>query len=110
MNKERLKKLESIALELVSWFLFEEVREIEEDFWLINVLWVKISTDISYLDIYVSSFKNYDILTKTLAKYAPEMNRKLHKKLNIRKLPKIRFRYDKGWEISESILKTINNL
>ena len=110
MNKERLKKLESVALGLVSEFLLEEIREIEEDFGLINIGWVKVSSDLSYLDIHVSSFKKSEILTKTLAKYAPEMNRKLHKKLNLRKMPKIRFKYDESWEISQDIIKTINNL
>jgi len=32
MNKERLNKLESVAKQLVSGFLLEEIREIEEDF------------------------------------------------------------------------------
>jgi hypothetical protein len=32
MNKERLNKLESIVKQLVSGFLLEEIREIEEDF------------------------------------------------------------------------------
>jgi hypothetical protein len=32
MNKERLKKLEGIALELVSNFLLEHIQNIEEDF------------------------------------------------------------------------------
>lgn len=110
MNKERLKKLESIAWNLVSQFLLNEIREIEEDFWLINISGVKISSDLSYLDIFVSSFKNWELLTKTLAKYAPEITKQLHKALSIRKLPRIRFRYDESWEISSDIIETINNL
>jgi len=110
MNKERLNKLESVAKQLVSGFLLEEIREIEEDFWLINVSGVKISSDISYLDVYISSFKNSDILAKTLAPYAPEITRKLHKNLPLRKLPKIRFRYDESWEIGGKIIEKINSL
>lgn len=110
MNKDRLERLESISKQLIWEFLLEDIKEIEEDFQLINISWVKISSDISYLDVFVSSFKNSDKLTKTLAKYAPELTRKLHKKLTIRKLPKIRFRYDESWKISEGILNTINNL
>ena len=108
MNGEKLKKLESISQKIVSEFFIEELREL--DFWLISIAWVQISSDLSYLDIFVSSFNNKKTLTKTLAKYAPEMNRKLHKKLSIRKMPKIRFRYDESWEISSEILWTINNL
>jgi ribosome-binding factor A len=102
--------LESIVKQLVSGFLLEEIREIEEDFWLINVSGVKISSDISYLDIYISSFKNSDTLAKTLAPYAPEITRKLHKSLPLRKLPKIRFRYDDSWEIGGKIIEKINSL
>ena len=110
MNSDKLKKLESISQKIISEFFIEELRELDIDFWLINIAWVKISSDLSYLDISISSFKNQDILTKTIAKYAPEMNRKLHKKLSIRKMPKIRLKYDESWEISQDILKTINNL
>jgi len=110
MNGEKLKKLESISQRIISEFFIEELRELDINFWLISIAWITISSDLSYLDINVSSFKNQELLTKTLAKYAPEMNRKLHKKLSIRKMPKIRFRYDESWEISQDILKTINNL
>lgn len=110
MNKDRLKKLENTTWNLVSEFLLYEIREIEEDFWLINISGVKLSSDLSYLDIFVSSFKNNEILTKTLAKFAPEITRKLHKTISIRKLPKIRFRYDESWKIGSEIIETINNL
>jgi len=55
---------------------------------------VKVSSDISYLDIFVSSFKNGDILPKTLATHNREIQQKLNKSIPIRKLPRIRFRYD----------------
>ncbi len=110
MNKERLKKLESIALQLVSNFLFEHTKDIEDNFWLINVTWIKISSDISYLDIYVSSFKNSDILCKTLAEYAHDIQKKLNKSLSLRKNPRIRFRYDESWQIAWEVAETIKNL
>ena len=110
MNQEKIKKLENISRWIIAEFFMEELREVEAEFSLINIAKVEISSDLSYLDIFVSSFKNQELLTKTLAKYAPEMNRKLHKKLSLRKMPKIRFRYDESWEISSEILWTINNL
>ncbi len=110
MNKTRLEKLESVAKQITWEFLIEDIRQQETKFGIINISWVKISPDVSYLDIFVSSFENSDKLTKTLAKYAPSLTKKIHKNLNIRKLPKIRFRYDNSWEISQNILKTINNL
>jgi len=110
MNKERLKKLEWVAHELVSNFLFEYIQDLEENFWIINITWIKISPDVSYLDIYVSSFKNSDILCKTLAEYAHDIQRKLNRTLSLRKNPRIRFRYDKSWEIAQQVSETINNL
>jgi len=110
MNQEKIKKLESISRWIIAEFFMEELREVEAEFSLINIAKIEISSDLSYLDIFVSSFKNQELLTKTLAKYAPEMNRKLHKKLSLRKMPKIRFKYDESWEISSEILWTINNL
>ncbi len=110
MKKERLLKLESIVKQLVSEYIFEKIIDIEEDFELINIVWVKISSDLSYLDIYVSCFKNQQNLTKTLATYAPEITGKLHRKLSTKKLPRIRFRYDKSYEISHKITEKINSL
>ncbi len=110
MNQERIKKLKSISQKIISEFFIEELRELESSFWLINIVKIEISSDLSYLDIFVSAFNKKDILTKTLAKYAPKINRELHKKLSIRKIPKIRFKYDESWEISSEILETINKL
>lgn len=107
MNQERIKKLERTSKELVSKFIFEEMWESEIDFWLITVTWVKISSDLSYLDIYISCFKNNEILAKTLAKHAYIIQKKLNKSILIRKLPKIRFRYDEDWEISQKICQAI---
>ena len=108
MNQQRISKLESIAKQLVSNFIFEELEDSEQIFWIITVTWIKISSDLSYLDIYVSSFKNSDILPKTLAKHNYTIQKKLNKAIDIRKLPKIRYRYDSKWEIWEAICKQIN--
>jgi len=108
MNDQRLKKLENIASRLVSKFIFEELEDTEKQFWIITITWVKISTDLSYLDIYVSSFKNADILPKTLAKHNYIIQKKLNKAIDIRRLPKIRFRYDSSWEVWQDIINSIN--
>ena len=108
MNSERIKKLEAVVHELVSNYIFESLEDSEQIFWIITVLWVKVSSDISYLDIYISSLKNWEILAKTLAKHNHEIQSRLNKKIPIRKLPKIRFRYDNSWEIWQQICNTIN--
>lgn len=108
MNNERIKKLESLTKELVTWFIFEELEDYEKDFWIITITWVKISSDISYLDIYVSSLLNWNLLTKTLAKHNYWIQKKLNKAIDIRKLPRIRFRYDSSWEVWQQICEAIN--
>ncbi|MDR1945425.1 MAG: hypothetical protein LBQ59_05190 [Candidatus Peribacteria bacterium] len=58
-----------------------------------------ISPDLSYLDAWVSAFKNQNILAKTLAKYNNDIQAKYNKAMKIRKLPRIRYRYDDKGEI-----------
>ena len=110
MNKDRIAKLESVARGLVTTFIFEELEDAENIFWIITVTWTKISSDLSYIDIYVSSLTNSELLTKTLAKHNYTIQKKLNKSIWIRKLPRIRFRYDDKWEVSWDILQTIKNL
>lgn len=110
MNLERIKKLERVSRELVTRFIFEELDDAELTFWIITVTWVKISSDLSYLDIYVSSLLNWNVLPKTLAKHNREIQWRLNKALNIRKLPRIRFRYDNSWAIWQEICETINEV
>ena len=109
MNNERLKKLERLSKQLVSNFIFEELEDSEQTFWIITVTWVKISSDLSYIDIYVSAFLNSELLTKTLAKHNYEIQKRLNKKIEIRKLPKIRFRYDDSWKIWQEVCNKINS-
>ncbi len=107
MDKQRIKKLERVAKELVTNFIFEEIEDSELVFWIITVTWVKVSSDLSYLDIFVSSFKNSDILAKTLAKHNKDIQSRLNKSLSLRKLPRIRFRYDDSWEKSHEVYTKI---
>lgn len=110
MNQERISKLERVSRELVTNFIFEELEDSEQTFWIITVTWVKISSDLSYLDIYVSSLKNWNILAKTLAKHNYEIQAKFNKILNIRKLPRIRYRYDNSWAIWQEVCELINQI
>ena len=110
MNTERIKKLERVSRELVTSYIFEELEDSEQNFWIITVTWVKISSDLSYLDINVSSLLNWELLTKTLAKHSRQIQSKFNKALWIRKLPKIRFRYDDSWAIWQEVCDVINKI
>ncbi len=110
MKEERLKKLESIIKRVISNSILERLTNLEEVFWIITITSLKISTDLSYIDVFVSCIKWDKSLTKSLAWEAYKIQKDMMKKISIRKIPKIRFRYDEGWQISWKIIKTINNL
>ncbi|PZM85781.1 hypothetical protein DLH72_01395 [Candidatus Gracilibacteria bacterium] len=110
MNKERLKKLEVTSHKVLSDIIFEETSEIGVDFGIITITNVEISPDLSYLDIWVSAFKNEDILAKTLAKKNYIIQGKYNRAINIRKLPKIRYRYDSKGKIGQEVCETINKV
>lgn len=110
MNKQRIKKLESLSREIIWSLILEEINDDENDFWLINVSEVVISSDLSYLDVWVSCFKNEDKLAKTIAKHNNVIQNKYNKKISIRKLPRIRYRYDNKWAIWQDVCNTINKL
>ena len=110
MKIERLKKVESISKRLISEYLIQDFQELSVDFGIITVLWVKISQDLSYLDVYVSSLKNEDLLAKSLADSAHQIQRLLWKKIDFIRVPKVRFRYDDTGESSFQIYQTIQEL
>lgn len=110
MNKDRIKKLESMSREVISTLIFEEIEDSENDFGLITITDIIISSDLSYLDVWVSALKNENILAKTLAKHNNAIQWKYNRAMNIRKLPKIRYRYDDKWAIWQKICETINTV
>nr|MDD3720016.1 ribosome-binding factor A [Candidatus Gracilibacteria bacterium] len=110
MKQERLNKLEAVAQELLSRIIFEEIEDSEKIFGIITILGTKISPDLSYLDVYISSFKNKEILAHTLARHGYDIQKRINKELPIRKLPKVRFRYNDEGEVAGNINKLINDL
>ncbi len=103
MNEEKRKKLEWMVQEIITQIIFEEAEWIEEEHGVLTVTWVKISSELSYLDVYVSCFLKQDTLAHDIAKHNFKIQRRLNKSLSLYKLPKIRFRYDDSWRIAEGI-------
>lgn len=108
MNLQKIKKLESLSRQIISQAILEQVENSESDFGLINICEVKISSDLSYADIYVSCFKNPELLTKALAKHNHVIQSMYHKAIGIRKLPKIRYRYDDKGQIGQDVCEFMN--
>lgn len=110
MNDQRLKKMNSMLKEIVSNTILENTLEIQSDFWLITVNSVSLATDMSYLDVFVSSIKNSDKLCKTLADFAQIVKENINKKITLRKTPIVRFRYNNEMEFSTDLISKINSL
>lgn len=110
MKAERLQKAESITKKLIWEYLIQELQELTIEYGIVTITDAKISSDLSYLDIYVSTLRNKDTITKKLAEYAHPIHRMLGQKINFIKVPKIRFRYDETGETSFGIYQTISQL
>jgi len=110
MKQERIQKAESITQQLIANYLIEEAQELSIEYWIVTVTDVKMSQDLSYLDVYVSSLKKTEGITKELAEHAHKIHRMLWRKIQFIKVPKIRFRYDESGEISFWITQAISNL
>jgi len=110
MKQDRLKRAESISKKLLSEYLISDFQELSAEFGIVTITEVHISSDLSYLDISVSSLKNSEELTKVLSERAHEMQRLLGKKIEFIKVPRIRFRYDDTGKTSFEIHQTLHDL
>jgi len=110
MKEERRKKWQIIAKEIIGRYIIEDLDQKSIEYGIITVTEVVISPDMSYLDAYVSSLRKKDELTKYLATFAKDIERRLCKSLSVVKIPRIRFRYDNNGEESSELYKTIKEL
>jgi len=110
MKQERVTKAQSISKKIISKYIVTELKEDISTHWIITLTQVIISSDLSYMDIYVSCMINQDTLTKTLSQHAHILQRILWKEMAFIKVPKIRFKYDDSGEKSSEIYTTIKDL
>lgn len=110
MKQDRLIKAQSISKKIISEYFITQTRELTTVFWIITITEIEISNDLSYMDIFVSSMMNKELLTKELAEHAHPLQRTLWKEMAFIKVPKIRFKYDESGESSSEIYTTIKNL
>ena len=110
MNQDRINKMQAWIKEIIAPKLIELTAEVQQDFGIININWVVISKDMSYLDVFVSSIKNQENLCKTLALYAQDLKHEINKNITLRKTPIIRFRYDKTNETTLNLISKIHAL
>lgn len=110
MKDLRIKKMEAWLKWIITNCIIEKTLEIQSEFWIININEIKMASDMSYLDIFVSSIKNSDKLCKTLANYAQDIKEEINKNITLRKTPIVRFRYDSSIENATDLIWKINDL
>lgn len=99
MRELQLKKVVQSILSL------EFQRDIIPEFWLITITWIKISSDFSYTDVYVSCFPANKDLLNYLNSRLWHFQHILNQKIERRKVPKLRFKYDDSGEFLEVLSK-----
>lgn len=110
MKLERQNKIEAKLKDILSQKIYELTMEVQSEYGLITINSTKLAPDMSYIDVYVSSIKNQDVLCKNLAKYAQNLKDALKNGIILRKMPIIRFRYDNSIEIENNMIHKINSL
>lgn len=102
--------MQALMQERIGKYIFEELEQAGSTFGIVTVTEVKLSSDISYVDVHVSCFKNADILTKTLAGYAQIIQKRLFKDLGLIKVPRVRFHHDDSGDTGQKLEEIINTL
>lgn len=81
-------------------------KEILPEFWLVTITWVKIATDFSYADVYISNIPQNDSIINYLNTRAWFFQKILNKKIERKTVPMVRFHYDN----SSDVLLKLDNL
>lgn len=110
MKSERRKKAQSICTKIIAEYLINIQDFYTEHYGIITLTNIEISNDGSYMDIYISTQKNTDTISKELADHAHKITRTIGKQVAFIKVPKIRFRYDHGGENAANIYGTISEI
>ena len=89
---------------LIYLILSEEFkREILPDFWLVTITGIKVSSDKSWWDVYISNMPENRNIIDFLNSKIWHFQSKVNKKIQKMKIPKLRFNYDWSWEFAASL-------
>ena len=105
----RLFKVQDLLHKEIAFLLIKEVQNplIKS----ITISGVKVSKDLKYSEIYFTSFtKDYKKIEIELNKASGFIRNQLSKRLHLKRLPSIKFYYDKTAESSQKIEDIIKNL
>lgn len=104
-RSERLSQvIQSIASEII---IFSS-QEYTHPYGIISVTDAEVTKDLKYADIYVHAQKEDDLLAKFCSQFAPQIEKRIHQELGLRKTPTVRFRKKKEQKTSADILTLID--
>ena len=114
MTSNRSDKVADLLKKEISLIITNEIKDIRLQ--NINITAVKVSDDIVIATVFYTVIgesihkKESKIDEKILKKFSGMVRSNLSKKIKIRRVPKIKFRFDESIEYSENIEKLLKNL
>ncbi len=114
MTSNRSDKVADLLKKEISLIITNEIKDIRLQ--NINITAVKVSDDIGIATVFYTVIgesihkKESKIDEKILEKFSGMVRSNLSKKIKIRRVPKIKFRFDESIEYSENIEKLLKNL
>ena len=114
MTSNRSDKVADLLKKEISLIITNEIKDIRLQ--NINITAVQVSDDIGIATVFYTVIgesihkKESKIDEKILEKFSGMVRSNLSKKIKIRRVPKIKFRFDESIEYSENIEKLLKNL
>ena len=114
MTSNRSDKVADLLKKEISLIITNEIKDIRLQ--NINITAVKVSDDIGIATVFYTVIgesihkKESKIDEKILEKFSGMVRSNLARKIKIRRVPKIKFRFDESIEYSENIEKLLKNL
>ena len=114
MASNRSDKVADLLKKEISLIITNEIKDIRLQ--NINITAVKVSDDIGIATVFYTVIgesihkKESKIDEKILEKFSGMVRSNLSKKIKIRRVPKIKFKFDESIEYSENIEKLLKNL
>ncbi len=103
---KRSEGMAQIIGEIIAPFVYKILDP--EIFGLATITHVKVSTDFSFADVYISTMKNKKELEEILRKNVYHIQKELNQKLQKKRVPKIRFKIDFTSEYVDKIYSKLN--
>ncbi len=105
----RLFKVQDLLHKEIAMLLHTSVQN--PDIKSVTISGVRVSKDLKYSEIYFTTLeKNYKKIELELNKASGFMRNQLSKKIHLKRLPLLKFKYDATMENSQKIEKLIKNL